>query len=64
MTRTLFRGGKVFDVMGSAFDETPLRVLLMEAIRHGDRPEVKAWTERVIDEQARVGDAAGRNGGR
>jgi Helicase conserved C-terminal domain len=32
-------GGKVFDVLGSAFDETPLRELLIEAIRYGDLPE-------------------------
>ena len=29
-------GGKVFDVLGAAFDETPLRDLLIEAIRYGD----------------------------
>src|SRR3954454_16389317 len=29
-------GGKLFDVLGNAFAETPLRTLLIEAIRHGD----------------------------
>lgn len=42
-------GGKVFDVLGSAFDETPLRDLLMEAIRYGERPVVRARMEQVID---------------
>ncbi|EWT02609.1 helicase [Intrasporangium oryzae NRRL B-24470] len=42
-------GGKVFDVLGHAFDETPLRDLLLEAIRYGDRPEVRAKMHRVID---------------
>ncbi|MFD0206564.1 MULTISPECIES: helicase-related protein [Saccharothrix] len=42
-------GGKVFDVLGSAFDETPLRDLLIEAIRYGDLPETRARMERVID---------------
>ena len=35
-------GGKVFDVLGEAFEETPLRDLLIEAIRYGDQPEVRA----------------------
>ena len=34
--------GKVFDVLGDAFSEQPLRTLLMEAIRYGDQPEVRA----------------------
>ncbi|GAA2611463.1 helicase-related protein [Dactylosporangium fulvum] len=42
-------GGKVFDVLGSAFDETPLRDLLIEAIRYGDLPETRAKMEQVID---------------
>lgn len=48
-------GGKVFDVLGSAFDEAPLRVLLMEAIRYGEQPEVRARMRRVIDEQVAEG---------
>ena len=31
-------GGKVFDVLGTAFGETPLRTLLIDAIRYGERP--------------------------
>jgi superfamily II DNA or RNA helicase len=42
-------GGKVFDVLGSAFGETPLRKLLIEAIRYGELPETRAKMERVID---------------
>lgn len=29
-------GGKVFDVLGNAFGETPLRKLLLEAIQYGE----------------------------
>jgi superfamily II DNA or RNA helicase len=47
-------GGKVFDVLGAAFDETPLRDLLLEAIRYGDLPETKAKMHRIID--ARVSE--------
>ena len=39
-------GGKVFDVLGTAFTETPLRDLLIEAIRYGDRPEIRANLEK------------------
>jgi superfamily II DNA or RNA helicase len=47
-------GGKVFDVLGKAFDETPLRDLLIEAIRYGEQPEVRAKMHQVID--AKVAD--------
>ena len=42
-------GGKVFDVLGSAFSGTPLRDLLMDAIQYGERPDVKAQMHEVID---------------
>ena len=42
-------GGKVFDVLGEAFAETPLRDLLKEAIQYGERPDVKAKMHEVID---------------
>ncbi len=42
-------GGKVFDVLGEAFTETPLRTLLLDAIQYGERPEVKATMHEVID---------------
>lgn len=43
-------GGKVFDILGKlTFDDMPLRKLLTEAIRYGDRPEVRARLNEVID---------------
>jgi SNF2 family DNA or RNA helicase len=45
-------GDQVFDVLGPAFGERSLRDLLIEAIRFGDRPEVKARLEQVVDEAA------------
>jgi hypothetical protein len=48
--------GKVYNVLGEIFDGEPLRELLMRAIRYGDRPEVKAQLDEVID--ARVGERA------
>lgn len=47
-------GGQVFDVLGEAFRGQPLRDLLMRAIRYGDRPDVRAQLDQVIDE--RVGE--------
>jgi superfamily II DNA or RNA helicase len=47
--------GKVFDVLGEAFEEQPLRTLLLEAIRYGDRPEVRARLHTVIDERVGAG---------
>lgn len=43
-------GGRVYDVLGRVFDERPLRELLIEAVRYGDRPEVRARLEKVVDE--------------
>jgi len=44
-------GGKVFDVLGKLqFEGRPLRDLLIEAIRYGERPEVKARLNRAIGE--------------
>ena len=43
-------GGKVFDILGKLlFGDQPLRTLLMEAIRYGDRPEVRAKLNEVVD---------------
>ena len=43
-------GGQVFDVLGKlVFDGRPLRELLVEAIRYGEQPEVKARLTRAID---------------
>jgi superfamily II DNA or RNA helicase len=47
-------GGQVFDVLGEAFHGQPLRDLLLRAIRYGDRPDIRAQLDRVIDE--RVGE--------
>ncbi len=44
-------GGQVFDVLGQlTFEDRPLRDLLLEAIRYGDRPEVKAKLFQVVDQ--------------
>ena len=42
-------GGRVFDVLGEAFDNKSLKDLLIEAIRYGDLPETKAKLYEVID---------------
>ena len=42
-------GGRVFDVLGEAFEGTSLRELLVEAIRYGNLPETKAKLYEVID---------------
>ena len=44
-------GGQVFDVLGKiSFDHRPLRDLMVEAIRYGDRPDVKERLHRVVNE--------------
>ena len=48
-------GGRLFDVLGDAFSETPLRTLLMDAIRYGDDPARIAEIERVVDAQVADG---------
>jgi superfamily II DNA or RNA helicase len=48
-------GGKVFDVLGKPFGETPLRKLLIEAIQYGEQPEVRARMNEVIDESVAHG---------
>jgi hypothetical protein len=42
-------GGKVYDVLGRLFEQKALRELLMEAIRYGSDPEVKARLNQVVD---------------
>lgn len=43
-------GGKVFDVLGKvAFDNMSLRDLILEAVRYGDDPEVKARLYKAVD---------------
>jgi len=42
-------GGKVFDVLGKVqFEGRPLRDLLLEAVRYGERPEVRARLNQVV----------------
>jgi len=43
--------GKVFDVLGEVFEETPLHQLLIQAIRRGDDPAVRRHLQTVIDER-------------
>ncbi len=43
-------GGQVFDVLGRvAFENRPLRELLIEAVRYGDQPDVRARLTEVVD---------------
>jgi SNF2 family DNA or RNA helicase len=53
-------GGKVFDVLGILeFEGRPLRDLLIQAIRYGDRPETRAYLTTVIDnalDRGQLGD--------
>lgn len=48
-------GGKVFDVLGEAFDNVSLKDLLVDAIRYGESPETKAKMNEVIRWCARCG---------
>jgi SNF2 family DNA or RNA helicase len=51
-------GGQVFDVLGKLqFEGKPLRDLLIEAIRYGEKPEVKDYLNKVVEtvfEQAKL----------
>ena len=42
-------GGKVFDILGEAFENQSLKDLLIEAIRYGESPEVKDKLNQVIE---------------
>ena len=42
-------GGRVYDVLGELFEEVALRDLLFEAIRYGERDEVKARLLESVD---------------
>jgi superfamily II DNA or RNA helicase len=41
--------GQVFDVLGKLFQDTPLRKLLVEAVRYGNDPIVRARLEQAVD---------------
>ena len=44
-------GGQVFDVLGKLeFEGRPLRELLVDAIRYGEQPEVRARLDTAVDE--------------
>ncbi|MBW1799618.1 MAG: DEAD/DEAH box helicase family protein, partial [Deltaproteobacteria bacterium] len=43
-------GGAVFDVLGKALGSAELRKLMIEAIRYGDRPEVRARLTQQVEE--------------
>ena len=44
-------GGQVFDVLGKLqFEGRALRDLLLDAIRHGERPEVRAHLTRAVED--------------
>lgn len=41
--------GRVFDILGEVFEEMSLKELLIEAIRYGDRPDIRAKLTTKID---------------
>jgi len=43
-------GDQVYDVLGDSFIDRSLRELLIEAIRYGDDPQVKARQQQIIDQ--------------
>ncbi len=42
-------GGRVFDILGEVFEGRSLKEMLVEAIRYGDDPEVRARLERQVE---------------
>jgi SNF2 family DNA or RNA helicase len=42
--------GRVFDILGEVFEETSLKDLLIQAIRYGDQPDVRARLTKTIDQ--------------
>lgn len=44
-------GGGVFNVLGKALDAAELRQLLIEAIRYGDRPDVRERLHQIVEEK-------------
>jgi len=41
--------GRVFDILGEVFEETSLKQLLLDAIRYGDQPEVRARLYQKVE---------------
>jgi superfamily II DNA or RNA helicase len=44
-------GGAVFDVLGQVFRDTPLKDLLIRAIRYGEQAETKAKLNQIVDHE-------------
>jgi hypothetical protein len=42
-------GGRVYDVLGELLEARALRELLMEAVRYGERPEIRARLFQSVD---------------
>lgn len=42
-------GGAVFDVLGKAIDSQELRLLMIDAIRYGQQPEVRAHLHQAVE---------------
>lgn len=42
--------GRVFDILGEVFEGTSLKDLLIDAIRYGDRPDVRARLTQKVDQ--------------
>ena len=42
--------GRVFDILGEVFEDMRLKDLLLEAIRYGDRPEIRARLSQKVDQ--------------
>ncbi|MDG2571207.1 helicase-related protein, partial [Vibrio parahaemolyticus] len=41
--------GRVFDILGEVFEDRSLKDLLMDAVRYGDQPEVRARLSQKVD---------------
>ena len=42
-------GGRVFDILGEAFQDESLKSLILQAIRYGERPEIKARLYQKVE---------------
>ncbi len=42
-------GGKVFDVLGEAFDNVSLKDLIIDAIRYGEDPDIRSRMDEIIE---------------
>ena len=42
-------GGRVFDILGEAFENVSLKDMLIDAIRYGERPDIKAKLDQAIE---------------